>query len=44
MVYSLIKEARDTYTDKKEQEQMEIDARDTMGVAYAGMFPKLFSA
>ena len=38
MVYSLIKEARDTATDKKQQEEMEIDARDTMGVAYAGRF------
>lgn len=36
VVYSLIKEARETYTDRKEQEAMEIDARDTMGVAYAG--------
>ena len=40
MVYSLIKEARDTATDKKQQEEMEIDARDTMGVAYAGRFPR----
>ena len=40
MVYSLIKEARDTATDKKQQEEVEIDARDTMGVAYAGRFPR----
>ena len=40
MVYLLIKEARDTATDKKQQEEMEIDARDTMGVAYAGRFPR----
>ncbi|CAL1701255.1 unnamed protein product [Somion occarium] len=38
VVYSLIKEARETFSDRKDQEDMELAARDTMGVAYAAGF------
>ncbi|KAI0082381.1 cytochrome P450 [Panus rudis PR-1116 ss-1] len=38
IMYSLIKEARETFPDRKSQEEYEIAARDSLGVAYAAGF------